>query len=94
MSFTLHSILCHAAGEWFCPRCRAELALDSSNEPLHSSLVPTRLMKQEDCYRSLAAALGVFSCPSPALGVYLVFVSGAFVKCRFSAASGVHLAAA
>ena len=46
-------------GEWFCPRCRSELELDSSNEPMHSSLVPTRLMKQEDCYRSLAAALGM-----------------------------------
>lgn len=45
-------------GEWFCPRCKSELDLDSSNEPMHSSLVPTRLMKQEDCYRSLAAALG------------------------------------
>ncbi|KAL0039732.1 hypothetical protein WJX77_006357 [Trebouxia sp. C0004] len=44
-------------GEWFCPRCKSELDLDSSNEPMHSSLVPTRLMKQEDCYRSLAAAL-------------------------------------
>jgi hypothetical protein len=48
-----------AAGEWFCPRCKSELELDSSNEPMHSSLVPTRLMKQEDCYRSLAAALGM-----------------------------------
>jgi len=46
-------------GEWFCPRCRSELELDSSNEPMHSSLVPTRLMNHEDCYRSLAAALGM-----------------------------------
>jgi len=46
-------------GEWFCPRCRSELELDSSNEPMHSSLVPSRLMNQEDCYRSLAAALGM-----------------------------------
>ncbi|KAL0021618.1 hypothetical protein WJX79_009112 [Trebouxia sp. C0005] len=45
-------------GEWFCPRCKSELELGSSNGAMHSSLVPTRLMKQEDCYRSLAAALG------------------------------------
>ena len=48
------------AGEWFCPRCRSELELDSSDQPIHTSLVPTRLMKQEDCYRRLAAALGGF----------------------------------
>ena len=53
------------AGEWFCPRCKSELDLDSSNEPMHSSLVPTRLMKQEDCYRSLAAALGMPPAQSP-----------------------------
>ena len=52
---TLHC----TAGEWFCPRCKSELELYSSNEPMHSSLVPTRLMRQEDCYRSLAAALGM-----------------------------------
>ncbi len=58
------------AGEWFCPRCRSELELDSTDQPIHASMVPTRLMKQEDCYRSLAAALGGFQ---PCLTSHLLF---------------------
>ena len=47
-----------SAGEWFCPRCRSELALESGDQPRHSSLMPTPFMLQEDCFRRLAAALG------------------------------------
>lgn len=51
----------YVAGEWFCPRCRSELAMDDINQPIYNSLVLTRLMQQEDCYRGLAAALGDLS---------------------------------
>ena len=45
-------------GEWFCPRCQKELGHGDSTALVHSSLHTTPYMKQEDCHRSLAAALG------------------------------------
>ena len=83
------------AGMWFCNHCRDGLhsvPVPQTNV-LHPSplppppagpLVPTRLMRHEDCYRSLAAALGGSPFLPTAAGPVLSAAAVSYLLCMVS----------
>lgn len=64
--YSLNHVHC-CTGEWFCPRCQEDAGQDDDLEL--SSFPSTSFTRQEDIYRSLAAALGVYLCPACNLAV-------------------------